>query len=71
MSEPETLNRYRDLERRGFGSRQTIWRRVKAGEFPVPIDIGTNGNPIPVWPESVIQEYLESRPPAIVSGAAA
>ena len=31
---------YRDLEEAGFGSRVTIWRKVRAGEFPAPRDLG-------------------------------
>jgi len=52
----ERINRYRDLEDRGFGSRVTIWRKVRAGRFPAPDVILDR----PGWRESVIAEYLES-----------
>jgi predicted DNA-binding transcriptional regulator AlpA len=31
--------RYSDLTELGFGSRQTIWRKINAGEFPKPKNI--------------------------------
>ena len=33
------INRYKDLESKGYGSRQTIWRKVNAGVFPKPLNI--------------------------------
>ena len=38
--------RYRDLEEAGYGSRTTIWRRVKAKTFVLPHDDGTGK---PIW----------------------
>ena len=38
--------RYRDLEEAGYGSRTTIWRRVKAKTFVLPHD---DGNGKPIW----------------------
>ncbi len=52
----ETINRYRDLQERGFGSRVTIWRKVRSGRFPAPEDILDR----PGWRETIIQRYLES-----------
>ena len=40
-------------------SRVTIWRRVRAGTFPAPTELGANSIG---WPESSIAEWLESRP---------
>ena len=40
-------------------SRVTIWRRVRAGTFPAPTELGTNSIG---WPASVISEWIESRP---------
>lgn len=40
-------------------SRVTIWRRVRAGSFPAPIQLGENSIG---WPESEITTWLESRP---------
>ncbi len=40
-------------------SRVTIWRRVKAGNFPAPTELGENSIG---WPASVITEWLNSRP---------
>lgn len=57
MSNPERINRYRDLTARGFGSHTTIWRKVRNGEFPAPFDILGR----PGWPESIITQFLRSR----------
>ncbi len=40
-------------------SRVTIWRRVKAGNFPAPTELGENSIG---WPASVITEWLDNRP---------
>ena len=49
---------YRDLESRGYGSRVTIWRKVNAGDFPEPIDIGYGRK---AWRELAIVDWLESK----------
>ena len=46
------------IERTGL-SRTTIWRRVKAGTFPAPVELGANSIS---WPELAIIEWVESRP---------
>ncbi len=51
------LLRYRDLETKGYGSRTTIWRAVKAGNFPTPHDDG-RGNP--VWFREEIEDWKAS-----------
>ncbi len=40
-------------------SRVTIWRRVRAGTFPAPIQLGENSIG---WPASEITAWLASRP---------
>ena len=40
-------------------SRTTIWRRVRAGTFPAPIELGENSIG---WPESEITAWLANRP---------
>ena len=40
-------------------SRVTIWRRVRAGTFPPPTELGENSIG---WPESLITSWLEERP---------
>jgi prophage regulatory protein len=40
-------------------SRTSIWRRVRAGTFPAPTEIGANSIG---WPASVITQWLENRP---------
>ena len=46
------------LARTGL-SRTTIWRRIRAGTFPAPIELGENSIG---WPASAITEWLEDRP---------
>ena len=48
---------YDDLVVNGYGSKSTIWRKVKAGSLPKPIDVGGR----PAWPESVMTEWLEKK----------
>jgi len=40
-------------------SRTTIWRRVKAGTFPAPLDLG---NGLIGWTPPMIDSWLNSRP---------
>ncbi len=40
-------------------SRTTIWRRVRAGKFPPPAVLGEQSIG---WPESIIDEWCDSRP---------
>ena len=42
--------RYRDLRDLGYGGRQTIWRQVRAGKFPAPVDVGGR----PGWTEAML-----------------
>ena len=39
-------------------SRVTIWRRVRAGTFPAPYELGANSVG---WPASEITAWIESR----------
>ena len=50
--------RYRDLTDMGFGSRVTIWRRVRSGDFPTPHDVLDR----PAWFPEEIESWLEKRP---------
>ena len=45
------------MERVGL-SRVTLWRRVKEGTFPEPVELGPNSIG---WPESAITAWLASR----------
>ncbi len=40
-------------------SRTTLWRRVRAGEFPAPTVLGVNAIG---WPASAIAAWLAGRP---------
>jgi prophage regulatory protein len=45
-------------KRIGF-SHSTIWRRRRAGTFPMPVDLGGG---MMGWTEESIDEYIESLP---------
>ena len=40
-------------------SRVSIWRKVRAGEFPAPIELSANSIG---WPESEVAQWQASRP---------
>ncbi len=40
-------------------SRTTIWRMVKTGRFPKPVELGPRA---PGWRQSDVHGWLESRP---------
>lgn len=61
--EPEIYH-YKTLEQKGYGSRVTIWRKVKDGLFPAPIDDGSGR---PIW----LREDLESWKQSLKERAAA
>ena len=48
-----------DIEALGLGKRVTIWRKVKKGEFPKPIKLGTSPQSPIRWDEEVIEDYLK------------
>ena len=56
---PSRMLRFPEVIERTGLSRTTIWRRVRAKTFPAPIQLGANSIG---WPESVIIEWVESRP---------
>ena len=43
-------------------SKTTIWRRVKSGDFPAPVRLGSLATRSVGWRESEIREWLDSRP---------
>ncbi len=48
-------------------SRVTIWRRVRAGTFPAPTELGANSIG---WPASEISAWIETRPRRTYDGEA-
>ena len=57
--ESEPMLRPLEVMARTGLSRTTIWRRVRAGTFPAPIELGQNSIG---WPESLIRSWLANRP---------
>lgn len=49
---------YSDLEKLGYGTRVTVWRKVNAGLFPKPVI----KEGYPVWKEQDVINYFESLP---------
>ena len=43
-------------------SSTTIWRRVKAGDFPAPVRLGSLKTRSIGWREGEVQQWLDSRP---------
>jgi predicted DNA-binding transcriptional regulator AlpA len=59
--------RYSDLVERGLvRNRMTLWRWVKSGHFPAPVELGPNTR---AWPEPSVEEF-ERRISAKTSQAA-
>ncbi len=56
---PSRMLRFPEVIARTGISRTTIWRRIKAGTFPAPVQLGLNSIG---WPEPAIIEWVESRP---------
>ena len=54
---------YRDLEDAGFGSRATIWRKVRMGTFPAPMDYDGR----PAWTTQMIDDHISSLPQAAIA----
>ena len=50
---------YRAVEEKSGKSRQQIWRDIRAGTFPAPMELGPNSVG---WFEDEIDEWLASRP---------
>ncbi len=52
-------NRYGDLAAMGYGSRVTVWRKVRNGSFPLPY-VDEAGNPF--WKSAQLVEHDEKMP---------
>ena len=47
------------LEMTGYRSRTTLWRRVRAGDFPTPIALSANATR---WKRAEIEAWLAALP---------
>ena len=59
MAVPELLTCQDVMKITGIKSRTTIWRRIQAGNFPLPIDIGAGRIR---WNVAEDTEWVNSRP---------
>jgi len=57
-TQSKEIYRYSDLETMGYGCRTTIWKLVKEGKFPTPIDAGGR----PAWIPDELNEWISTRP---------
>ena len=48
----------KDLIEMGFGSRVTIWKKVKDNEFPAPMKFGNGDNAPNRWMREDIDNYV-------------
>jgi predicted DNA-binding transcriptional regulator AlpA len=48
----------KDVVNIGVGCQTTIWKKVKTGEFPKPIKLGSSPQSPLRWKEKGIQDYL-------------
>ena len=58
MSDNLRLLSYSDLEKLGYGSRVTIWRKVRLGQFPPPFVLSPQRV---AWRERDVLEWLDGR----------
>ena len=42
-------------------SKTTIWRRVRSGDFPVPVKLGSLGTRSVGWREGDVERWIDSR----------
>lgn len=68
MSERIIIN-YNEVIRLTGQSRAGIWRLVRAGRFPAPVDLGT-GRRVGFF-ESEVQDWINARPRVVYGGKAA
>lgn len=54
----EQVIRYRELKRIVPLSRSTVWRKSRAGEFPMPIPLGSSAIG---WLLSEVQAWIEAQ----------
>ncbi len=43
-------------------SKTTIWRRVRSGDFPMPVRLGSLATRSVGWREGEIERWIDSRP---------
>lgn len=56
---PDAMLRFTDVIARTGLSRTTLWRRIRAGTFPAPIQLGENSVG---WPEHIVTDWIATRP---------
>lgn len=57
VGNPSRLINGREVQTRTSLSRATIWRRIRAGEFPPPVRLGANRV---AWREAEVAAWIEA-----------
>jgi len=66
---PQRFLSAKDLMERGINySRVQLWRLIKSGEFPRPVQLSRQRS---AWREADIDEWMATRPPAVGKSEAA
>ena len=65
MTTPDRLLPRKEVQKRCGLARSTIYRKMRQGTFPVPLQVGTRAVR---WPESEITAWMQSRPRATGDG---
>ena len=65
MTTRDRLLRREEVQKRCGLARSSIYRLMRQGSFPTPLQVGVRGVR---WPESEIEAWLESRPRATGDG---
>jgi prophage regulatory protein len=58
MSQPQTIIRLPEVERRTGYRRSAIYRKIREGKMPAPIKLGDRASG---WLESEIDEWIQAR----------
>ena len=65
MEDPlPAILRVKDVVRLTSLNRTSLWRRVRAGDFPCPIRLGAPGSRAVGWRASEVAEWVRQRPAA-------
>ena len=59
MTDRKIVRGYKGAELKSGKSRVQIWRDVRAGRFPAPVELGPNSVG---WFEDELDEWLDNRP---------
>jgi len=59
MSDTNLISAKEVLKLTGYKSRTTLWRRVRAGDFPKPVALSSHSTR---WKKNEVEDWIESLP---------